>query len=477
MAIINFSTFSLYRWRYIIGYGVVGLFLAGLLLFAGLFLPGGLSQDEMQSVVASDSLHITDFSSFAQLDLPYLLLQNASLHLFGATTFSIKLPSLILALFTALGMIFLLRRWFSHNIAVLGSFIAITTGQFLFIAQNGTAGILYIFWPTLLLLLGTLISRSKKQAFIWKVLFFIAIALSLYTPLSIYPVLAIIIATALHPHLRNIVRNLSKIKLAGALVVGLILLLPLGYGIIQDPSLGLRLLGVPSESPNISSNVAQLLKQYLDFWTPSTTSLMTPVFGLGSLLLIAFGLYRLIRRRETTQSYLIISWILCLIPVLIINPSFTSVTFLPLMLLLTSGLQGLIGYWYRLFPRNPYARIAGLIPLIVLVAGLVVSGLDRYAYGYFYQPSTASHFSKDLSLLPAKTTLLVVGDDEQPFYTAVSHSRDDLNVSSQPSGGSFVATHEAYHDHSGFKGYTVESIITSGSSEDSDRFYLYKKGN
>jgi 4-amino-4-deoxy-L-arabinose transferase-like glycosyltransferase len=477
MAIIDFSTFSLYRWRYIIGYGVVGITLAGLLLFAGLFLPGGLSPTEIKTVISSDSLHLTDFSSFAQLNLPYLILQSLSMHIFGISTFTIKLPSLVLALLTAIGMIFLLRRWFSRNIAVLGSFIAITTGQFLFIAQSGTAGILYIFWPTVLLLLGTLITRSHRYVFIWKALFFIAAALSLYTPLSVYPLVGIIIASALHPHLRNVIRNLSKLRLVYAVLIGLAILSPLIYGVINNPSLGLSLLGVPNGEPHIIANFTQLAKQYLDFWSPSTTTLMTPVFGLGSLLLIAFGLLRLFRTRETTQSYLISSWLICLIPVLLVNPSFTSVTFLPLVLLLTAGLQGLISYWYRLFPKNPYARIAGLIPLVVLVGALVISGLDRYAYGYYYQPATATNFTKDLTFLPKNAGLVVVSQDELPFYQTVSHYRNGMSVSINPSGSQFVETRAAYEQEGKPTGYQITSIITSSSSQDADRFYLYKNAS
>lgn len=472
MAIINFSTFSLYRWRYIIGYGVVGLTLAGLLIFAGLFLPGGLSTTEQAEVVRSGSLHLTDPSSFARINLPYSVLQAASISIFGVSDFSIKLPSLILALASAIGIIFLLRRWFSHNIAVLGSFIAITTGQFLFVAQYGTPAILYIFWPTMLLLLATLITRGKSHLFIWKSLFFITAALSLYTPLSIYPLIAMAIAVILHPHLRHIFRVMSKWRLSIAIVIGLIILSPLIYGIIQDPRLGLTLLGVPAEFPNFWENFKLLINQYLDFWNVSTTALMTPVFGLGSFLLILFGLYRTIRTRETTQSYLVIIWLICLVPVLLINPLFTTVTFVPLVLLLTTGLQGLTSYWYRLFPRNPYARVLGLMPLIVLVVALVISGLDRYAYGYYYQPATVANFNHDLSLMPEKMERLVVSDDELEFYKVVERHRDGLTVSTEPAGPLFVSTRAA---HQTFEGYEVSSIITSGMSQEADRFYLYKK--
>ncbi|HRQ86905.1 MAG TPA: hypothetical protein PLY16_02230, partial [Candidatus Saccharibacteria bacterium] len=69
-------------------------------------------------------------------------------------------------------------------------------------------------------------------------------------------------------------------------------------------------------------------------------------------------------------------------PVLLLNPSFTTVSFLPSVLMLAAGLTSLIGYWYRLFPLNPYARVAGLIPIVVLVGTLIFSGLERYFYGY-----------------------------------------------------------------------------------------------
>jgi hypothetical protein len=206
MAARDFSNYFLYRWRYVIGYTAIGLLLAGLLLFAGLYLPGGLSESEMASVVQSTSLSLSDPSTLAIANLPYYALQAGTFELFGISSFTIKLPSLILALASAIGLVLLLRRWFKPNIAVPASLIAITTGQFLIIAQSGTPSILYIFWPIALLLLGTQITRVRKYRMLWKVLFAVTAALSLYTPLSIYPLIAIGLAVIFHPHLRNAYR-------------------------------------------------------------------------------------------------------------------------------------------------------------------------------------------------------------------------------------------------------------------------------
>jgi len=469
----DITKFLIYRWRYILGYSLVGLLLVGLLVFAGLYVPGGISPEEMRAAVRSDSLDFTSLQSLAVANLPYYLLQLATFHLFGVTDFTIKLPSLVLALFSAAGLILLLRRWFRPNIAVLTSLITVTTGQFLFVAQNGAPGIMYIFWPIVLLLVGTQITRGKKGHLLWKLVFALCAGLSLYTPLSVYPLVAIGLAVILHPHLRNILRRLSKPKVALSAVIAGIVVAPLVVTIAAHPSLGLSLLGIPTTwPPDLFANAVGLLRQYFLFWQPSTTALMTPVFGLGSTLLILLGVYRLILTRDTTRSYLLIIWILCLVPILLLNPVFTSVTFVPAVLLLAAGLTSMIGYWYRLFPLNPYARIAGLLPLIVLVLTLVGSGLDRYMYGYHYEPTTAVNFSRDLKLLPKTTTHLVVSSDELAFYSVVAKYRDNLIVSTTPMNESFTATRAA---RASIGGYKIERIITTTYTNDSDRLYVYKK--
>ncbi len=470
---IDFTSFYVYRFRYWIGYGLIGLLLVGLLLFAGLYTPGGISTREMDAVVKTAGINGTQFESLAITNLPFHLLQMASINAFGVSDFSIKLPSLVLALLSALGLILLLQRWFKPNIAVLASIIAITTGQFLFIGQNGTPSILYVLWSVLLLLLGTLIAKRVKYRTLWKVLFFVVAALSLYTPLSIYALIALAIAAVLHPHLRFILRQLSKPRLAGAFLLGILIASPLIIGVFRNPELGLTILGIPSTMPDIIGNLQILAQQYFGFALQSTTGLMTPVFGLGSMLIIAFGVYKLIRTRESTQSYLIIIWLACLIPVLVTNPGYTSVTFLPLVLLLATGLESLLGYWYKLFPLNPYARLAGLVPLVILVGVLVLSGLERYVYGYHYDPSTVPNFSQDLSLLPDDTKQLVVSTDQLAFYQVVAAHRKNLQVSTAaPLTDTFTATRDL---KGSVTGVSIEKIITSSNAENADRFYIYKR--
>jgi hypothetical protein len=474
------TEYFLYRWRYVLGYGVIALSILGLLVVAGLYIPGGVSNAEMQSVVASDALTLKSFDPASIVNLPYHLFQRASIELLGISQFSIKLPSLILGAFSALGMIILLRAWFRHNVAIIATGLTITTGQFLFIAQNGAPGIMYVFLSVWLLVAAMMVARHARFNVLWKLALFAVASISLYTPLSIYILLAIVSAVILHPHLRYILRRLSKPQLLGASAIGLVLLAPLGYAAFKSPSIGLLLLGIPAEWPNLLENGVRFLKQYFDFVTPSSSSFMTPVYGLGSMILILLGILNLFTTKYTARSYMISAWIILLLPILIINPQYTSVTFVPVLLLMAMGIHTLLRNWYQLFPRNPYARIAGLLPLAVLIGGMIVSGVGRYTYGYLYDPQVASNFSKDLGLLNRQLdepergeTTIVVSSAALPFYSVVAKYHPNLTATTavDPASKTSIVSRDAPLPQKVADPYR---IITSGSSNQSDRFYIYK---
>lgn len=184
MAKIHITDFVIYRWRYVVGYALIGVLLITSLYFATMAMPGGLSQDEMNSTVISASIDFQNLASVAVIDLPYHLLQRLSIDLLGVSVLGVKLPSLFIGLLTAVGLMLLLRQWFRYNVAVLAAVIAISTSQFLFIAQNGTPIVMYLFWSVWLLLSATMIARRTRPVLLWRILFFALTALSLTEPPS-----------------------------------------------------------------------------------------------------------------------------------------------------------------------------------------------------------------------------------------------------------------------------------------------------
>lgn len=474
------SDFLTYRFRYQIGYALIVVAFMVLLVIAGLYIPGGLSGGEMKNFVQTAALDVQNVSTLAIPNMPFYAAQRLSMEILGPTSFAFKLPALICAFVTGIGAVLLLRRWFRANIAVLATVIMITTGQFLYVAQSGTASITYVMWSVWLLLTATMITRSEKYKKIWKVLFFIIMPLSLYTPLSVYLVVAICSAGLLHPHVRHVLKRMSRPHLILLIVLSVIIAVPLGYLVVRNPQLAVQLLGAPSSwPPDLWNNFKILLQQYLNFISPQSGPLMTPFLGLGSIALIILGAWQLFTIRYTARSYTLTAWIILLIPILMINPQFTSITFVPLLLLLASGLSYLLKSWYSLFPRNPYARFVGMVPLTILVGGLVVSGLDRYFDGYRFDPITATSFNRDLNLFQEQVrgeyvTHLVVANSEKPFYDAVaSYAKKGNSIvvtTNMPKEGAFAATKTAHTKIL----LSPERIVTTDVSKDSDRFYVYR---
>lgn len=478
MGINKITDLFIYRHRYTIGYGGIIITFISLLLFAVLYVPGGLSQPELDSVVRGNSMGIQNPSSLAVPSMPYYIGQKWIINTLGMSNFSIKVLSLVLALITSIGAFFLLRRWFRPNIAVLATAIMVTTGQFLFVAQQGAPNITFIMWSVWLLLAASMITSDSKHRRFWKIAFFIIAGWSLYTALSIYLIIAIASAALLHPHVRYVLKRMSKAHLLFFCLATAAIITPLGLLISQNPQFGLRLLGMPTSwPPDIGANIMQIGAQYFAFAQPSSGGLMLPIFSLGSIILMVVGAWQLFKTRYTARSYTVTAWFILLIPVILINPVFTSILFVPLLLLLANGLDYLLRSWYRLFPRNPYARIIGLVPLIVLVGGLLASGIERYVYGYHYDPATAHSFTRDLTLfnyqVKPQTTTLMVTDKEKPFYDVVArHTPNMLVTTAVPGSPSFATTRDAHH---ALAGLAPSKIIVTSHASDADRFYIYKK--
>ncbi len=462
----------IYKHRFILGYGLFAISLITVLLISCLYYPGGISEQEIRAVITSGNIDFNNIDSLAIANLPYHLLQKASLSIFNANLLAIKLPSAILAFFSAVGIVLLLRRWFKPSIGVLASLIAVSTSRFIFFAQDGTPGIMYIFWAVWLILLASLIVSQVKHRLLYIIAFYATAFLSLYTPLSLYVILAIIFSVLFHPHLRYTVKNLPKSKLIIGIIMAILLSLPLILLVANQPKLISELLGIPSVIPNISDNLKTLWSHYFSFTKASESILMTPFYELSSMLMVFIGVSIVYKERFTSKNYLIIFWIVCIIPIIIINPSFTSVTFLPILLLLASGLNFILSYWYKLFPRNPYARIGGLIPLTVLISVLVLSGLDRHIYSYTYEPKLASSFSRDLNIVNDGPKYLVVSQAEKPFFEVITKYNKSIIISTKPTTDYFWATRQAKKNYTGYK---IDHIITSSFKDNSDRFYLYKK--
>lgn len=477
------TDYILYRWRYAIGYIVIALVTICILGIAVFYVPGALRQGEMDTAIKSGALSTTDLTPSMVIDLPYHILQRVGFMLFGVTNFTIKLPSLILGIGTTIGIFLLVQSWFRRNVAILVTVLAITTTQFLYLIQDGTPNIMYSFVTIWLLVAVTHITRGRLFSTFWKVLACVLMATSFYSPLGGYLVLAMAITASFHPHIRYVILHISRARFIIAIVLGLLSITPLVYAMIIDPKVAMTLFGLPDGALTLKQNIITVAKDLFGFFSPSESYLLRPLYSLGVFLLMTVGFYKLVTVKYTARSYTVLILGAMMMPLIILNPQHVTSLYPLAVLMIAMGIATLIVNWYRLFPRNPYARIAGLIPLSVFVVGMMFSGVMRYMNNYMYNPQVLSYYNNDLRLLDRelsalkatqKDTVLVTPPSQTSFYSLVAHYDKRFSatnkLTSQPP--KLIVMHDA-RKTSVPAGYTLERIITSRKASDADRFYVY----
>jgi hypothetical protein len=218
---IVISKLFLYRYRFIIGYTILGLAFITLLFALPLFSQYGLSDAEIESATSFYYLREDTIVNGDLIDLPYRLLQKLSILIFGLTPYAIKLPSIVVGLFLGLLLILLLNRWFKSNVSLLASCLVILSTPFLFLAGSGTPLIMLVFWPTLLLWLGSKIQGEKRPKPVYCFLFAVVLLLAIFTPYMIYFAIFCVLFVIAQPHLRFVVKSLPKLPL---ILVGIIII-------------------------------------------------------------------------------------------------------------------------------------------------------------------------------------------------------------------------------------------------------------
>lgn len=440
MNIRPITTWSLYKYRFAIAYTLLAIVVGTVLLLYGNDVPPGISQSEQQSVVTSSNFSYTQLRE-QNMDLPYHLLQKLSIELLGVTPYGVRLPSLIFGAFTALFLTLILRRWFQTNVAIVSCFIILTSSWFLGIARLGDPGVMIPFWTSLLLLAATYISQQTPRWKLWKIVFLFSAALSLYTPYMVYLFAATIIAAFAQPHLRYLIRESSKVGLGIGVFFFIAVLVPLGWSIYKDPAIIMQLLVIPSNIPGpieFGHSLWVALTNYVNPFTVGFSTTITPVLSIASAALVGIGGYRLLSDFHSVRAYMLLIWAALLVPIIALNPNNLTVLLVPSMLVMAIGLNMVIRYWYKLFPKNPYARIFGLLPLGILMFSILQFNYQRYFYGMLYAPQIAQTFNSDVFLATQKIAKLpknadvtmIVDAQNEPLYQIIAKYRPRTVVTS-----------------------------------------------
>lgn len=472
------SKLFLYRYRYYIGFFLLAVAYVGLLFGLPLLAPNGLSESEMQSAAHSYALQPDSILKGDIVNLPYRALQKLSIMLLGLNIYSVKLPSIIIGLLLGLLLILLLNRWFKNNVALLASILAVLSASFLFIAGSGTPLIMLVFWPTLLLWLGSKIQGVTKPKPMYCFVFAFALLASIFTPHLIYLAAFIVLFALFHPHLRFTIKTLPTVPLILTLFIILLGLAALVVAAFVNPAIIPQLLWAPDLS--LGGFIGNIQVAFLPLFSWNTTlesQFLSPFIGLASIALAVIGLLSTAKGFFASRNSIATCLIIFTIFLAGLNPESAILILLPIVILIAHGLRYILDKWFKLFPDNPYARISAVLPIGLFMGIMIISSTTHFLFGYHYVPMVADEFNDDIALvrenLTHGETLYVIDDDTSyNFFKILAESEPTYHVENTIPDSSELPTKYATLGKHHISG-TLDAIITSSKSDNSDRIYMY----
>lgn len=471
------SRLFLYRHRFVIGFILLSAAYVALLFGLPLLAPRGLSESEMISAARSYDLHPDSIFHGDIVDLPYRALQKLSIMVFGLNVYSVKLPSIVIGLFLGCLLILLLNRWFKTNVALLASILAVLSSSFLYLSGSGTPLIMLVFWPTLLLWLGSKIQGVTKPKPLYCFVFAFALLGSIFTPHLIYLAIFIVLFAFLHPHLRFTIKTLPIIPLVLTALIVFAGLTALVVAAIINPEIIAELLLAPGLTfAGFITNIQNAFLPFFAWNTALESPFLSPFIGLGSVTLAVIGLLSTTKGFFASRNSIASCLILFTIFLSGLSPESAILILLPMTILIAHGLRYILAKWYDLFPDNPYARISALFPISLFLGIMIIGGISHFIFGYRYVPMVADHFDNDVELiaehLPQGTTIYIIDNAVAHHFFEIMEDRGLYIVEDQLPEADALPESFATLGKTAAPG-EIQRIITSPKSHNSDRIYIY----
>lgn len=330
-------------------------------------LTDGLGPDEYLSRQHSqDSRQIINRG----LNAPYHLLQLGLTTVINDDILALRLASVTVGLIILIFLFFFLRGWFGRTVAIFSSLIFIVTPWVILTARTATPNIMLL-WPIVPIACLALMSRSKKHAGKWWLLFCLTVSIGIYTPGFIWLLLAGVILGS--RRFLNISARINAVYLVAGLAIGILLAAPLILSLAVEPGYLKELFLVPSEWQSPVETLKSIAwSAFSLFWaTRGAIDISVdrlPILNILQIVLSIFGLYALGSRTRKLTISLIALLVLSIIAAGLNNDPHLLIIGLPaIAIFIAAGLRYLYIEWRRIFPLNPFARglAIGLISLVV----------------------------------------------------------------------------------------------------------------
>lgn len=364
--------------------GLVLLLIAAAILFVFTWKlgaqPAGMSPSEVK---ARESSRLISRIADNPLYAPHKIAQYTAHRLGHHGTVAMRIPSLIFALIALACFFITTRWWFGSTLAIFGTVLFASSPWFIIAARSATPDILLLA-PLSIFASFLWLEQTDKRHDLALLLLVVSTALCLYVPGVIWIVIVGVILC--WPRLRDGIKNTSRFVLPLVAFLGVVLLIPLVVSLVNNTSLIRPFLFLPTIWPGSIIELAEsVIWAGLGlFWKvrinlPTTLGNIPVLNGL-EIILAAVGIGWLLTQFRRRRTYLLLGALgVCLLAVGLLADYSKLLIALPIVyILVTAGLAYFYGEWFRVFPRNPFAKALALTTISIVIGLSAIYGL-RYS--------------------------------------------------------------------------------------------------
>lgn len=329
------------------------------------------------------------------LDAPYKLLVYAGMKAGHHSLIVTRLAAACLAIGVSFVFFVVARYWLGYRVALLTTLLFITSGGLLHIARLGSPLILQ---AGILVLLAAKIwwDRTKRSAGQNMVLIAL-LATLLYIPGMIWFI--VLASVVMRRRLVAASRSASWVQKGVSVLLILLIAAPLIRAAILQPTLIQVWAGFPASFGAIASIIRQLGEAVMAIGVRATGPadlwlIHAPLLNVIELVLCGLGIYITLRRAPRRRAVFIASAVVIAIVLFGLSGQVALGFMLPLIYLcIGAGLQELLRQWFSVFPRNPFARIWGVLCIIALVFFSILYQSRAYFIAWPHNEHTRSVFT------------------------------------------------------------------------------------
>ncbi len=373
---------------------IVGLLALAIILYtygSRTFLTG-TSAAEKQIVEQSSTLSAIVKNP---LWIVYKLAVFTSLKL-GAAEVSLRFISAFFAIISVYAFYSLANKWYSQRVSVLTTVLFALSVTTLTVSRIATPAVLLYSWMAYFANIAWF--KSTRRVRLAPLVVLVTTGGMLYIPGAVWFLL--LIALWFWKDIPRIFKHMSRSWITIGSVLGIAILTPLVYSIINDTSLLRSWLLLPQKI-DLSASIRALKDIPAAFFYRSA---INPAYNLGRLplfdaftgtmLLLGLFAYRTKLRLERSIVYILSVLVSFLLVSINANQLYLILCVPFLYLLVGEGISYLLNEWRFVFPRNPIARFVGTLLLSIAVFGVCSYHMNRYFLAWVNAPETKHVYSE-----------------------------------------------------------------------------------